>query len=261
MDWIYLSPHFDDAALSCGGLIWEQSRTGISASIWTVCGGGVPPGPLSPFATELQKRWQASRDAEGKGSKASSREMVELRRAEDIASCRLLQANFRHIEIPDCIYRYVEVNTGGRTYLYDSRPALFGTLHSSEISLVGKLSAELGSCIGGETHLVCPLGLGNHVDHQLTRLAAESLDRELWYYADFPYTRADTRQLERMEGGGWKLTTFPISPPGMQAWLKSIAAHRSQISSFWPDQEAMQEEVRDYSESNGGIRLWKPVSK
>ena len=29
MRWIYLSPHLDDAVLSCGGLIFEQSRQGL----------------------------------------------------------------------------------------------------------------------------------------------------------------------------------------------------------------------------------------
>jgi len=39
MRWIYISPHFDDAVLSCGGLIWEQTHKGITVEIWTVCAG------------------------------------------------------------------------------------------------------------------------------------------------------------------------------------------------------------------------------
>ncbi|OGO27810.1 MAG: hypothetical protein A2Z16_01950 [Chloroflexi bacterium RBG_16_54_18] len=239
-------------------MIWEQSQSGISASIWTVCAGGVPTGPLSPFAIELQKRWQASRDAEVEESRAAGSEMVELRRAEDFASCSLLRANYRHFEIPDCIYRYMESEPGQRTHLYNSRQTLFGSLHPSEAALVDKLRTQLTHSIPEETRLACPLGLGNHVDHQLTRVAAESLERELWYYADFPYTRADAHQLDQLEESGWQFTAFSISPLGLAAWQKSIAAHRSQISSFWPDREAMQREVRDYSESSGGVRLWKP---
>jgi len=258
MDWIYLSPHFDDAALSCGGLIWEQSQSGISASIWTVCAGIVPDGPLSPFAIELQQRWQASRAAEDGVGRSTGGEMVELRQAEDIASCSLLRADYRHFEIPDCIYRFVEFRPGERTYLYDSRAALFGALQPSEGSLVEKLATLLSDNIPAETRLACPLGLGNHVDHQLTRLAAERVGRELWYYADFPYTRADAHQLEQLAVNGWQLTTHPVSPAGLAAWQKSIAAHRSQISSFWPNLEAMEGEVREYCEANGGVRLWKP---
>ena len=192
--------------------------------------------------------------------RAAGSEMVELRRIEDIASCNLLKVNYRHFEIPDCIYRFVESEPGKRTHLYNSRQSLFGSLHPSEDSLVDQLTTQLTTSIPEETRLACPLGLGNHVDHQLTRLAAERLGRELWYYVDFPYTRGEARQLDQLEESGWQYTALAVSSLGLEAWQKSIAAHRSQISSFWPDQEAMQREVREYCESGGGVRLWKPFS-
>jgi len=43
-------PHFDDAVLSCGGLIWEQTQKGIPVEIWTVCAGDAPPGSPSMLA-------------------------------------------------------------------------------------------------------------------------------------------------------------------------------------------------------------------
>jgi len=39
MRWIYLSPHFDDAVLSCGGLIFDQTCGGTAVEIWTVFAG------------------------------------------------------------------------------------------------------------------------------------------------------------------------------------------------------------------------------
>ena len=80
MLWIYLSPHFDDVALSCGGLVWEQVQAGDSVSIWTVCSGNAPGGELSPFAEELLLRWEADQDA------------TAQRRLEDIHSCQRLEA-------------------------------------------------------------------------------------------------------------------------------------------------------------------------
>lgn len=39
MRWIYISPHLDDAVLSAGGLIYEQTRAGHEVEIWTfMCG-------------------------------------------------------------------------------------------------------------------------------------------------------------------------------------------------------------------------------
>ena len=56
MRWIYLSPHFDDAVLSCGGLIRAQSQEGLAVEIWTIFAGDPPPGPLSEFALKIHAR-------------------------------------------------------------------------------------------------------------------------------------------------------------------------------------------------------------
>lgn len=85
MQTIYLSPHLDDVALSCGGLVWQEAQAGEQVAIWTICAGGIPPGPLSDFAKKLHKRWQTGRNA------------VKHRRQEDIASCSILDAGFRQI--------------------------------------------------------------------------------------------------------------------------------------------------------------------
>lgn len=257
MDWIYLSPHFDDAALSCGGLIWMQRQAGENVAIWTMCAGPIPPGPLSPFATQLHRRWEASLEVSAGSEGDIGSRMVELRRAEDLASCHLLTASQRHFDLPDCIYRFTEETPGVRAHLYESRAALFGPVHPSETRLIGRLSNELDRSIWEGTQLVCPLGLGNHVDHQLTRMAAESLGRMLWYYADFPYTRAEGRQLTRLAEEGWTTITHSISPDGLAAWQESIAVHRTQISTFWADAAEMYLEVQRYAQANGGVRLWK----
>ena len=94
MIWIFLSPHFDDAALSCGGLAWEQAQQGDRVEIWTVCSGSPPDLPLPPFARQLHARW-------GTGGP----ETVERRRLEDEEACRRLGALARYFDVPDCIYR------------------------------------------------------------------------------------------------------------------------------------------------------------
>lgn len=256
MEWIYLSPHFDDAALSCGGLIWEQGQAGEEVSIWTICAGQIPPGPLSPFAMQLHKRWEASLEINPEFEGEAGSRLVDLRRAEDLESCRLLSASYRHFDLPDCIYRFSEENPGRRAFLYDSREAIFGLLHPSETSLVDKLAGELERNIGEAAQLVCPIGLGKHVDHQLTRMAAERLDRRLWYYADFPYTRTEANQLRRLAESGWTPSSYPVSPAGLAAWQESIAAHHSQISTFWANTVEMGNDVQRYAQNNGGARLW-----
>ena len=85
MAWIYLSPHFDDAVLSCGGLIWEQVRRGERVEIWTVCAGAIPPGPLSPFAAELHARWGTGMASVEARRAEAEREAAEAARAREAA--------------------------------------------------------------------------------------------------------------------------------------------------------------------------------
>jgi LmbE family N-acetylglucosaminyl deacetylase len=240
MDWIYLSPHFDDVALSCGGLIWEQVQAGQSASIWTICAGGPPSGPLSVFAQSLHDRWQTGEQA------------VSRRQAEDIAACQALGAGWRHFDLPDCIYR-----PGGKSgvHYYDSEQALWGDIHPDETPLVEKLAEIIGQEISPAAQVICPLTLGRHVDHRLTRAVAEHLGRRLWYYLDYPYVLKETTALDELQQTGWQSITFAISEGGLAAWQDAIAAYQSQISTFWPNLEAMCRAIQEYKEQMGGVRL------
>ncbi len=242
MPWIYLSPHFDDVAFSCGGLVWEQAQLGEMVGIWTVCAGEVPSDDLSPFAKELHARW-------GLGQNGPAQ-----RRIEDQASVQTLGAYSRYFSILDCIYR-LDPETGEN--MYNSEAALNGMLQAGDLHIIQSLQEEMRHSLDRKSIFVCPLGLGNHVDHQLTRLAAEGLEHELWYYADFPYVLRNKTCLEQMEEEGWTSRVFLISPHGLTAWTDSISAHASQISTFWENELAMQQAVEDYLYSNGGVRLWK----
>jgi LmbE family N-acetylglucosaminyl deacetylase len=258
MTWIYLSPHLDDAAFSCGGLIAQQNLSGETAEIWTICAGDPPPGPFSPFAEALHFLWQAGREA------------TALRRAEDSLACARLSAACRHLPLPDCIYRragldYWEASSPAHpgqepgAYLYPDRDAIFGDLHPLEAGLVNILAQKLDEMLPPEAEVVCPLTLGGHVDHKLARQAVELLGRRLWYYADYPYAREHGKEIATLEADGWRRQCFSISQTALLAWIQAIAAHRSQISTFWQDDSAMQADIQAYFDQSGGAILWKMV--
>ncbi len=108
--------------------------------------------------------------------------------------------------------------------------------------------------------LVCPLTLGGHVDHRLVRAALESLGQSLWYYADYPYVLDHAGELTHLQGLGWETVVFPISERGLKAWEQAVAAHASQISTFWPGLDSMKAALRDYLQQVG-ITLWRPPSE
>jgi LmbE family N-acetylglucosaminyl deacetylase len=244
MTWIYLSPHFDDIALSCGGLVWEQNQAGEPVQVWSIFAGEIPPGPLSPYAAGLHARWEAGQNAPAE------------RRAEDLTACRAMGAVPRHFDLPDCIYRR---GLDQATHLYASEEGIFGPIHPEEQGLVEQLAGNLQAQIPAEAVVVCPLTLGGHVDHRLTRAAVEKIDRNVWYYADYPYVLSRISELEALRQTGWQSTDFPVSETGLEAWTASVAAYTSQISTFWPDVPAMQVSLREYwQESGSGVQLWRP---
>ena len=254
MEWVYISPHLDDVALSCGGLVWEQTQANQQVSVWTICAGD-PPGSIPPYAESMHTRWNIGREA------------VALRRVEDIESCARMDASWRHFSVPDCVYRRGEED--GEP-LYATEESLFGPLHSSEANLVHSLGAELAQSLLGQapqsgrksaardTQLVCPLTLGGHVDHRLARAALESLGQTLCYYADFPYLLERGGELVHLQQQGWEAVVFSISDRGLYAWEQAVAAHASQICTFWPELASMKDALRAYLQQEGGITLWRP---
>jgi LmbE family N-acetylglucosaminyl deacetylase len=252
MEWIYLSPHFDDAALSCGGLIWEQSQRGERVQVWTICAGTPPPGELSPFAASLHDRWQTGADP------------VEERRREDREACRVLGASLRHFAIPDCIYRPRQDES---CPVCDSEESLFTGFNPQDDRLADELSRQIQA--EKDALIISPLGLGGHVDHWLVRTAAERSGCRLLYYPDYPYVLTDQHDPALQ---GLSAQDFLVSERGLSAWGEAIAAYRSQVSSFWPDLEHMRAAIREYWASTGGgvtisggatygnVRLWKSVA-
>lgn len=235
--WVYLSPHLDDVVLSAGGLVWTQRAAGVAVEVWTICAGDVPAGPLSPFAQSLHERWGTGRDA------------VARRRAEDESACRELGALPVHLDIPDCIYRRADSGEP----LYPQGGDIFGNLHPGEQALVEHLATLLMSRLPADAVLVVPLALGGHVDHRLTRAAAERLGRPLWYYADYPYVL----WLREDFSVGLSVQVFSLSHEAVVAWQNAVAAYRSQISTFWEDENEMRAAIAAYARQQGGVALYR----
>lgn len=241
MEWIYLSPHFDDIALSCGGLVWEQVKSGDKVSIWTICAGKPPPEPLSSYAQSIHERWE------------TSREPVSVRWAEDMISSQRMGASPRYFSIPDAIYRRSSMDDSP---LYTSESELFGDLCLEEAGLVDTLTAELQKALPPTSELVCPMALGGHVDHRLVRSAARELSLRMWYYADYPYIgQIDESKLSINPEMHQKV--FPVSEAGLNVWVEAVAAHASQISTFWSDLDQVRDAIHSYWEPYEGIRLWQ----
>jgi LmbE family N-acetylglucosaminyl deacetylase len=248
MKTIYISPHLDDAIFSCGGWIWEQTRRGQEVEIWTICAGDLPPGPLSGLARSLHQSWNLSENA------------VKIRREEDRKACQIIGAVPRHFSFLDCIYR---ISPQGDAF-YETESGLFGGLDPREMDLIDRVRATLADCLPEEAELIVPLGIGNHVDHELTRKAASRLEWSLSYYADYPYAREIEGQeiLTFMEESReWQVENKEVSEQGLDQWWQGARAYASQITTFWEDEGALRREIKDFSDFLEGMKIWKALEE
>jgi LmbE family N-acetylglucosaminyl deacetylase len=238
---VYLSPHLDDAVLSCGGLIARQVANDEPVTVVTVCAGDTPVGELTAFAVELHRRWG------GEGSP------VAARRAEDRMACGRLGASVIQLEVVDAVYRRAR-----DTPLYPDEASIFGPLHPADLGLVAQLAALLAEACSPTAHIYCPAAVGGHVDHRLTRLAAERLGRPLWYYPDLPYSARGSRLPEDLAAPPGLQTVVALAEEEVQSWVVAVAEYRSQFSTFWPNADGLYKELAEYIDRSGGIPLWAP---
>ncbi len=222
-DALYLSPHFDDAVLSCGGNIHRRVGRGERVVVVTVC-AAPPPNDLSPFAQSLHERWSQQGEFD--------------RAQEDRDALKRLGAECIHLNYHDCIYRRAE----GR-WLYESEESLWGEVSPLEMYLVDELAETFNEVapLKLDAEVWSPFAIGDHVDHKLVKLTASAWGKKakwrLRYYADYPYA-------ESVVGG----IEIPLSDSDRQAKIESIRCYSSQLSTFWEDDSAMVNRVSQWTE-------------
>lgn len=237
---IYLSPHLDDVALSCGGQVFQQTQAGASVLIVTLTAADAPNDNLPPFAEAHHASWQLDAQA------------VANRRAEDVAACRLLGADWVHLSIMDAIYRR-DPRSG--TPLYESDETLFGEVNSAEIPLLAQIAEQLRKLPSADS-IISPLTVGNHVDHVLMRQAAEqAFGDSLHYYEDYPYCH--WHGLGNKVNDAWVSETMPISADALAAKIAAVAAYNSQVDHLFEDTNTMRTMLNAYTKEVGGERVWQ----
>lgn len=244
---IYLSPHLDDVALSCGGRVWQQAQGGTLVRVITVFAGAPHPDQqLSPFAQELHARWGTPVDA------------VRTRRMEDLEALGILGAHAVHWHFQDCVYRR---SAEGR-FAYPDEEALWGPIDPADGSLVRHLRDRIGGlCLESSGHLYVPLAVGGHVDHRVLRRAAEQSGARLTYYEDFPYAEDAESVTTAIGDRALNPEVVSLSEEALRAKVAAVARYGSQVSTFWQDPEEMAASVLGYAERLGGgapvERYWR----
>jgi LmbE family N-acetylglucosaminyl deacetylase len=251
---LFLSPHPDDAALSCGGQIAQLTRAGEEVLIYTLMAGDPPEdAPQTDFVRELHERWKLP-------GAQSAAQVARARREEDMAAARALGAALSFGAYPDAPYR---VDPASMTVLYPDWKAALGAVHPADPARSAGLNGYWHISAHDVVH--APLGVGGHVDHQLVRDMALRLTRQyakarVYFYEEFPYTRGGKEAVRAaLVAFNQPLMSIPrpFDNEALEAKIAAIACYQSQISSFWPNQEAMAEELRARSGPSAVEREWR----
>lgn len=166
-DAIYVSPHMDDAAYSCGGRILQQRARGERVLVVTLFGTG--------------------RGASGEGGGNALTDYAQ-RSAEEEAVMAALDADFVWLDYPELLFRPKRLGEIAR-FLLPYLPLPPSAVGDDLLTLLGELfAARLAP--GGSVHF--PLGVGFHPDHRIVTDVGRALHGlgafSVLFYEDIPYS-------------------------------------------------------------------------
>jgi len=253
---LFLSPHADDAALSCGGQIATLTRSGERVIIFTVMAGDPPVGFMpTDFTRELHERWNVTDDT-----------VIAARRNEDSQAARMLGAEIKFGPYADAVYR---VNPVDNTPLYPDDKTIFGEVQPNDPVREAKRAAVIQVImklfeLGNDDVVHAPLGVGNHVDHQLVRDMGKAIAQwrpniPLYFYDDYPYSLKGQHVIKAAANAlevDVVRTLRPVDSAAIDAKIAAVGCYKSQLSSFWDTPNKMAREIRAFTNQVGGEGEW-----
>ena len=216
---LFVSPHLDDVAFSCGGILaaWTAARrhcvllTCFTQSIRS-------PGGFA-LACQTDKGIPASVD------------YMALRRAEDERAAAILGvAELIHVPLPEAPHRG-----------YGSARALFAGVRRDD-DVWRDLRAALAVQVAQADVVIAPQGLGGHADHLQVGRALAGLAAETRLYRDTPYAMrasAPPRSGERAE------------PIDLERKLDACAQYASQLGFQFGGERPMREALTTFAHAEG----------
>jgi LmbE family N-acetylglucosaminyl deacetylase len=243
---LFLSPHYDDIALSCGGSAALLARAGRLPEVALIFGDHPDPTlPLTTFAETMHRGW---------GLDAA--QVIARRRAEEAAAGAILGTRAVFLPFRDAIYR-------GERYLSDDD--LFGEVSADEANLPDEIVGSLGldDEAAATTRVYAPLAIGRHVDHQQAFAAGVKLATtgwDVWFYEDLPYALNPGAAEGRIAATGVALEPAAIVDVSA-VWddkIAAIMAYPSQLATIFAyvdsgsSREAIDAVLRAYAAKIGG---------
>jgi LmbE family N-acetylglucosaminyl deacetylase len=255
---LYLSPHLDDVPFSCAGLIAKQKAQSQRVVVVTYFTADSDTA-LSELARRFHTVWDRGPQP------------YRWRRDEDKAAMELLHVEFKHEGMLDAIYR---LDKSGKP-LYPTMEALFGSVHSDDVTTIEKIAASIRQSIETlkPSFLYVPVGIARSVDHQVVILAAKRALKDhpvpLRLYEEFPYATGcfpkeqPTSVEEGLAQSGWSPASPEITRIDLAVRIAAACCYPSQLAEIFGDEQAMLKQLEEYAYRVGKIgpaeRYWTPL--
>ena len=240
---LFVSPHLDDVAFSCGGTLAAFARRGWHTVLATVFTKSVhePTG----FALDCQLDKGLSPDVD----------YMALRREEDrLCAERAGVGHVVWLDLPEAPHRG-----------YASAPALFsGVLEGDGVrrEVANRLAGLLDTL--APDVIFAPQALGNHADHlQVVRAVRELGDRRpspVVWYRDAPYAarKPKAQPSSPLLPGGLAETASDVFET-LETKLHACAAYATQLGFQFGSEEGMRKTLADFA-ADEARRLGSPSS-
>ncbi|AHY47679.1 GlcNAc-PI de-N-acetylase [Rubrobacter radiotolerans] len=240
---LFVSPHLDDVAFSCGGTLARLSQEGWRCVLLTVFTRSVPGPRGFALACQTDKGLPPEVD------------YMDLRRAEDREFARRIGPGVAalHLDHPEAPHRN-----------YGSAPELFAGVRPDD-GVWRDLSRDLGAVLKRKRPdlLLAPQGLGGHVDHEQTLRALFAVleEREvggdvlpdLLFYRDAPYAiRSPKAVPSALLPGGTAEVPVTLAPEDLEAKLRATESYTTQLGFQFGGAGEMRKTLRCFARSEAG---------
>ena len=163
--------------------------------------------------------------------------------AEDLLKMRVGYTRIEHFTWKDAPYR----KKPDGSFMYAStRP---GSIPPDEVDLAQAIADRLRRSIREDDVVLCPLAIGGHIDHLITRKAAEASGaRNLMYYPDVPYQQLFPASLDESVAGLYPVP-YALRRDEIVTWVGALRLYVSQMQML---QDAAGELPRLIGKYSGG---------
>lgn len=170
---IFVSPHLDDALLSCGALIHYLAPQTPVVIVTAFTESHDRPKNLSTWNFLRLSGYKSAAD------------LFAQRRQEDIDIATGLGAKAIHLGFTDSLYR-LKPNSHF-IYPFFSWALKRGKISVSDYPLIEQIAVKVKSLCTKNTVIFGPAAIGNHMDHLLVRKVCDEYFPQTIYWSDFPY--------------------------------------------------------------------------